>query len=105
MIGALIGDIVGSRYERRNHKSKDFELFDNNCRPTDDSVMSLAIAKSILDCDGDFTDLSEKSISRMQELGRKYKNAGYGGRFREWLISKNPEPYKSYGNGSAMRVQ
>ena len=104
MIGAIIGDIVGSRYERRNHKSKDFELFDNNCRPTDDSVMSLAIAKAILDCDGDYSTLSDNAVSCMQEFGRKYKNAGYGGRFIDWIFSKNPEPYGSYGNGSAMRV-
>lgn len=104
MIGAIIGDIVGSRYERRNHKSKDFEMFDNNCSPTDDSIMSLAIAKAILDCDGDYSTLSEKAIIYMREFGRKYKNAGYAGRFREWIFSKNPEPYGSYGNGSAMRV-
>ena len=104
MIGALIGDIAGSRFERVNHKSKEFELFDKKCRPTDDSVMSLAIAKAILDCEGDFGELSQKAINAMQELGRIYKNAGYGGTFIKWIWAEDPQPYNSYGNGSAMRV-
>ena len=104
MIGAIIGDIAGSRFERANHKSKEFELFDKTCRPTDDSVMSLAIAKAILNCDGSFDELSQKAISCMQELGRQYKNAGYGGNFFKWIWSDDPQPYNSYGNGSAMRI-
>ena len=60
MIGAIIGDVAGSRYERTNHKSKEFELFDKKCRLTDDSVMSLAVAKAILDCNGDFGGLCLK---------------------------------------------
>ena len=104
MIGAIIGDVAGSRYERTNHKSKEFELFDKKCRLTDDSVMSLAVAKAILDCNGDFGGLSQQAISSMQELGRLYKNAGYGGNFYKWIWSDDPKPYNSYGNGSAMRV-
>ncbi len=104
MIGAIIGDVAGSRFERSNHKSKEFELFDKKCRLTDDSVMSLAVAKAILDCDGNFEELSQLAISSMQEIGRKYKNAGYGGNFYKWLWADNPQPYNSYGNGSAMRV-
>ena len=104
MIGAIIGDVAGSRYERANHKSKEFELFDKKCRLTDDSVMSLAIAKAFLDCNGNFEELSQKSIFSMQELGRKYKNAGYGGNFYKWIWNADPQPYNSYGNGSAMRV-
>ena len=104
MIGAIIGDVVGSRYEWHNHKSKDFELFGKKCRPTDDSVMSLAIAKAILECDGDYKELSQKAIECMQEFGRIYKDAGYGGSFIKWLWEDDPHPYNSYGNGSAMRV-
>ncbi len=104
MIGALIGDISGSRYERFNHKSKEFALFDKKCRPTDDSVMSLAIAKAILECDENYEGLSQKAVESMQELGRIYKNAGYGGSFIQWIMSEDPQPYNSFGNGSAMRV-
>ena len=104
MIGAIIGDIAGSRYERVNHKSKKFELFDKKCRPTDDSVMSLAVAKAILDCGEDVDSLGKTAISAMQELGRIYKNAGYGGTFIKWLQAEDPQPYNSFGNGSAMRV-
>jgi len=104
MIGALIGDIVGSRYERVSHKSKQFKLFDKICRPTDDSVMSLAIAKAILESEDGFGDLSRKAIDVMQELGRIYKNAGYGGTFFKWIWAEDPQPYNSFGNGSAMRV-
>ena len=93
MIGALIGDIVGSRYERVSHKSKGFKLFDRICRPTDDSVMSLAVAKAILDCAEDVDSLGKTAISAMQELGRIYKNAGYGGTFIKWLWAEDPQPY------------
>ena len=67
MIGAIIGDIVGSRYERYNHKSKDFELFDKKCHPTDDSIMSLAVAKAILDSEDDADSLPINAIACMQE--------------------------------------
>ena len=85
MLGALIGDISGSRYEHHNIKTKKFDLLNHYCRPTDDSIMSLAIANAILDCNGTYTLLGKKSVLRMQELGRKYQNAGYGGHFRHWL--------------------
>ena len=104
MIGAIIGDIAGSRFERFSHKSKEFELFNKKCRTTDDSVMSLAIAKAILSCNGRHELLSQQAIVCMQELGREYPNAGYGGNFKKWIHSDNPLPYNSYGNGSAMRV-
>ena len=103
MIGAIIGDIVGSRFEWRNHKNKDFELFDKSCEPTDDTVMTLAIAKAILETDKP-KRLGKNAVKNMQELGRKYPDAGYGGMFRKWLHTDNPQPYGSYGNGSAMRV-
>ena len=106
MLGALIGDIAGSRFEWHNHKSKDFELLTalHGCRPTDDSIMSLAVAKAIMNCDGDYSDLDGETVSCMQELGRKYPHAGYGGRFHKWIFASDPQPYNSYGNGAAMRV-
>lgn len=104
MLGAIIGDIVGSRFERHNHKSKDFDLFTDRCRFTDDTAMTVAVAKALLECKGDYTELSDHTVRCMQEIGRKYPNAGYGQIFYLWLRHKNPGPYRSYGNGSAMRV-
>ncbi len=104
MLGAIIGDIVGSRFEWHNHKSKDFELFVNDCKFTDDSAMTIAVAKALLDSKSDYSDLSEKTVEDMQKIGRKYYDVGYGGSFRRWLIDENPQPYNSWGNGSAMRV-
>ena len=104
MIGAIIGDIAGSRFEFENHKSKEFDLFDHHSRPTDDSVMSLAIAGAILECNGDYTALDRAAAASMQKMGRAYRNAGYGRSFYKWIFSKDPQPYHSYGNGSAMRV-
>ncbi|MBR2188288.1 MAG: ADP-ribosylglycohydrolase family protein [Eubacterium sp.] len=104
MIGAIIGDIAGSRFEWNNYKSKKIKLFHKRCKPTDDSIMSLAIAKAILESSEDFADLSVKAVSCMQELGRLYKNAGYGGNFYRWIFADDPQPYDSFGNGSAMRV-
>lgn len=104
MYGAIIGDIVGSRFEHHNHKSKDFDLFKANCRATDDSVMSIAIADAIMKCDGDYAKLALETVKTMQYFGRKHPRAGYGRRFYDWLMTDKPEPYNSYGNGSAMRV-
>ena len=106
MLGALIGDIAGSRFEWNNIKTKDFELLTaiGRCRPTDDSIMSLAVAKAILNCNGDYTRLDKQAISCMQELGRKYPHAGYGGKFHRWIYADDPRPYNSFGNGAAMRV-
>ena len=104
MLGAFVGDIVGSRFEWDNIKSKEFTFFDPVCRPTDDSIMTLAVAKAILSCNGDFSNLADQAVICMQELGRLYPHAGYGGRFRQWLNQAQPEPYNSFGNGSAMRV-
>jgi type I restriction enzyme M protein len=104
MIGAIIGDIVGSIYEWNNHRSKDFEFFGKGCFATDDSIMTIAVAKSLMDCNGDYTDLGAKAIKAMQELGRPYPNCGFGGSFYNWIYSDNPKPYGSYGNGSAMRI-
>ena len=104
MLGAIIGDIVGSRFEWNNNKNKEFELLNHKCFFTDDSVMSLAIAKALLESKEDYSNLSELAVKYMQEIGRNYPNCGYGGRFHSWMFSDNPKPYESYGNGSAMRV-
>ena len=98
MYGAIIGDIVGSKYEFNNIRRKDFPFVSLGCSYTDDSIMTVAVAKALLNgCD--FT-------KEMQVLGRAYPHpqGAYGGRFSAWLHSADPQPYNSYGNGSAMRV-
>jgi type I restriction enzyme M protein len=104
MLGAIIGDIAGSRFEFNNIRSKDFELFAKNCHVTDDSIMTLAIAKAILACNGSWKRLGNNAVKYMQEFGRKYPNCGFGGMFRKWVFNDSPAPYNSYGNGAAMRV-
>ena len=104
MLGAIIGDIVGSRFEWNNIKTKEFEFFTYKCFVTDDSIMTLAIAKAILDCQGDYRKLPDLAVSCMQEVGRPYPDCGYGGMFRRWMYSDNPQPYNSFGNGAAMRI-
>lgn len=116
MLGAIIGDIVGSRFEFNNHRSKDFDLFAEGCFATDDSIMTLAVAKAIMDATkakspsthgygNDFhARLSDLTVEYMQKIGRKYPNCGFGGMFYKWVFSKEPEPYNSFGNGAAMRV-
>ena len=104
MLGAIIGDIVGSRFEWNNNKTKHFELLNDKCFFTDDTVMTLAIAKAILHSKSDYSDLSSLSIKYMQEVGRNYPSCGYGGSFGLWVFSNNPKPYNSFGNGAAMRV-
>lgn len=104
MLGAIIGDIVGSRFEWNNNKTKHFELLNDKCFFTDDTVMTLAIAKAILHSKSDYSDLSSLSIKHMQEVGRNYPSCGYGGSFGLWVFSNNPKPYNSFGNGAAMRV-
>lgn len=104
MLGAIIGDIVGSRFEWHNYKSKDFEFLNYQCFFTDDSVMSLALCKALLQSGNGFADLSEQAITCMREFGKNYPHAGYGGGFSSWLLSLNPQPYNSFGNGAAMRV-
>jgi len=104
MIGALFGDIVGSIYEWDNIKTKDFELYQKEMFFTDDSVMTLAIAKALMDYKKTGKDLSALTIGYMRNIGIRYPDAGYGGRFMMWLLQPNPQPYNSWGNGSAMRV-
>lgn len=99
MLGAIIGDIVGSVYEWNNIKTKDFPLFRDDCFFTDDTVMTIAIADAIMQ--GGERD---NFIDSMKKWGRLYPDSGYGGRFGAWLFSDDREPYNSWGNGSAMRV-
>ena len=106
MFGAVVGDVIGSLYEVNNIKEKDFSLFSNQSRYTDDSVMSCAIAKSCINYYNkkDIEKFRKDVVKNMRELGRLHINAGYGGTFIKWLLTKNPIPYNSWGNGSAMRV-
>lgn len=106
MIGAIIGDIVGSRFEFDNYKSKDFEMFDKECDFTDDSVMTLAIAKALQPYNtiADYESFKTELVAVMHEVGVRYPHCGYGGRFCAWIMKNHTEPYNSYGNGSAMRA-
>ncbi|MCI6061779.1 MAG: N-6 DNA methylase [Dorea sp.] len=104
MLGAIIGDIVGSRFEWNNIKSKDFEFLTYKCFPTDDSIMSLALAQAILVSKPDHSDLSKNAVECMQSVGRNYPDCGYGGCFYKWMFADDPKPYNSFGNGAAMRV-
>lgn len=92
MIGALIGDIVGSRFERNNHHSKDFALFTEDCFFTDDSVMSLAVCDALLK---NKADLSKQAVLSMREIGRHYPDCGYGASFYRWIYSDYPKDRKS----------
>lgn len=96
MLGAMIGDIVGSIYEWHNIKTTDFEFFKPTCTFTDDTVLTAATAQALL-TDGNYT-------RAYQDFSRRYPDRGYGGRFTEWIWMEDPQPYNSWGNGSAMRV-
>jgi ADP-ribosyl-[dinitrogen reductase] hydrolase len=96
MLGAIIGDIIGSVYEKRAIKSIDFELFSEDSEFTDDTVLTIATADCILQ-NANYTEF-------YQIYGKKYPAVGYGGTFMNWIFAKNPQPYNSWGNGSAMRV-
>lgn len=96
LMGAICGDIIGSAYEGRHTKQYDFPLFSRYSRFTDDTVCSVAIADALT--------RGKSFQGALQHWGRVYHHAGYGRMFRHWIYSDNPEPYNSYGNGSAMRV-
>ena len=106
MIGAIFGDIVGSVYEFDNVKTKEFQLFTDKCKFTDDTVMTVAVADALMQFDkvSDLEAFKKVLIRTMHRYGKKYPCAGYGGHFRMWLRNEETEPYGSYGNGSAMRV-
>lgn len=99
MLGAIIGDIVGSIYEQNPIKTTTFPLFQKGCTFTDDTVMTCAVAEAIMK-----GGTRDHFIDTMKKYGRKYPNAGYGSRFKTWLFSDERKPYGSFGNGSAMRV-
>lgn len=106
MFGTIIGDIVGSRFEFDNCKSKEFELFTNTCDYTDDTVMTLAVAKALLlyETITDMDAFKRELVRVMHEVGMLHPYCGYGGRFCTWMMKNDTEPYGSFGNGSAMRV-
>ena len=107
MYGAILGDIVGSPYEFdcNNYKAKDFPLFSRRSDFTDDTVMTLAVVKALLSTRGqDDAAIKAALVHEMQQLGRAYPDRGYGTHFVGWLYEDAPQPYRNYGNGSAMRV-
>lgn len=107
MYGGVLGDIIGSPFEfDRGDKTKDFKLFSRRSHFTDDSVMTLAVCEALLKVGQDATvkEIEDAVITSMQSWGRRYPHEGYGGYFRRWLTARHPEPYNSFGNGSAMRV-
>ena len=108
MLGAITGDIIGSRFEFNGIKSTDFELFGRGCRYTDDSAMTMAVAEWLLDDPSHTLEVLEQKMVKYGELD---PNAGYGGKFYDWLFNPRKlwpdgvrRPYNSWGNGSAMRV-
>lgn len=111
VLGAVIGDIVGSRFELNNYRAKDFEFFCSDCHVTDDSLMTLAVCEALLGISDDHgiswrlaSQLPKFTIQSMQRLGRAHLNCGFGQSFLNWVCTDNPQPYGSYGNGAAMRV-
>ncbi|MDE6339918.1 MAG: ADP-ribosylglycohydrolase family protein [Muribaculaceae bacterium] len=101
MLGAIAGDIIGSPFEYVHHRDYDFPLLSEGSYFTDDTVMTLAVARWLTESES----LSDSDlIKSMLEIGRKYPDCGYGGKFFNWLWSEHPLPNNSYGNGSAMRV-
>ena len=107
MYGAIIGDIIGSRFEfDRGNKTRDFKLFTSESDFTDDTVMTIAVAEALMDVgpSADETAVKRAVIRSMKKWGKKYPYAGYGARFINWVLTDDPEPYGSYGNGSGMRV-
>lgn len=107
MYGALLGDIIGSPFEfDRGKKSKEFTLFTEGCSYTDDSVMTIAVAKALLSvgAEGTGEEIRRAVVREMRDFGNRYPFAGYGARFCRWIRKSDSSPYGSFGNGSAMRV-
>ena len=107
MFGAILGDIVGSRFEfDAPGWKKEFEFLASECNWTDDTAMTIAVAEALLKVgkDAEISVIEQAVIDAMRDWGKRYPYAGFGGRFSQWLISDKPKPYGSYGNGSAMRV-
>ena len=105
MYGAILGDIIGSPFEfDMGNKSKEFPLFSKHSTFTDDTVMTIAVAEATMDLLCEAHGGKAKMIASMKKFGKLFPRAGYGGMFRRWLQWDDPQPYGSYGNGSAMRV-
>lgn len=107
MLGAIIGDIVGSRFEfiEEDNRGKNFILFTRGCRPTDDTLMTVAVAKALFLCKGDYTSLADKTINCMRNIAKAHPNTGWGEKFYHWLFEVDSSlPINSYGNGAGMRV-
>ena len=113
MYGAFIGDIVGSKYVLHNIKTKEFPLFSEGCDYTDDTIMTVAVAKAIMlsreeqfKTNGNGKGFQNYLVETMQDFGRRFPHpkGAYGSDFSVWLRKKSPKPYNSFGNGSAMRV-
>lgn len=104
MLGAVIGDIAGSRFEWDNYRAKDFVFFHPDCEFTDDSVMTLAIAQAVLQVGAEPLALAQEAIRQMRKIGRHYPRCGFGGHFFHWIFGPEAVPYNSFGNGAAMRV-
>ena len=96
LLGAIAGDMIGSVYEFNAPKTTEFELFTPGSQITDDSILTLAVAEAILN--------GRSYLDAIREYALEYPNSGYGGMFRRWMHAENPQPYNSFGNGSAMRV-
>lgn len=109
MWGAIIGDVVGSRFEFDNLRSKNFDFFTPKCFCTDDTVMSVAVAEALLKhetiCDEvDADEFKRDLVSAFRKYGRAFPFCGFGNSFFMWVMGDDPAPYNSFGNGSAMRV-
>lgn len=106
LMGAVIGDVVGSRYEFNNIHTKDFPILSSGCDYTDDTIMTVAVADALMESRTSDKPFAACVIASMQRYGKSYPHpkGSYGGRFSNWLRSSEPQPYNSYGNGSAMRV-
>lgn len=108
MYGAIFGDYVGSIYEFDNIKTKEFELYNPRAAITDDSYMTIAVASACLSYADhrNYDEFTEDVARELRRIGRLYPfpMGGYGSMFRNWLMSRDPQPYGSWGNGSAMRV-
>ena len=104
MLGAIVGDVVGSCFELVSLQSKEFPFYAPGCHVSDDTILTLAVCQAFLDCRGDYSQLSLRAASRLKAFALRYPKAGYGSKFLVWMLADVSRPYGSFGNGSAMRV-
>ena len=104
MLGAIVGDIIGSQFEHANHLSKTFDLFTPNCFYSDDTVLTLAVCQALLNTDGQVDHLAAAADKHLAGFANTYWKLSYGSQFNRWRIAEVRTPYFSCGNGSAMRV-